>query len=398
MALMAEAANVPDHVPPHLVYDFHIFGDAKYAVEPQTRIREILTDAPPVFWSPRGGCWYVARYAPLVEAFKNVEVFSNVSYPGVPDDFVYMPYPLMLDPPRHAAYAAPLNSAFSPQSMAKLEGSIRKLAVDLIDKIAPEGQCEFIDAIAEPLPIMIFLSIMGLPLERFAEFRKIAVEYLGAPQTPGKVQEVDALLCEFIEERRKRPQEDLLSRLWSLELDGKPITMNDMRRYALMLFSAGLDSVTNGMGHSMHHLAANPALQRQLKENPEEIFAATEELLRRYGVTTPPRRILKDTEFHGAPLKAEDRVEMFVIAGNLDGEAFDDPSEFKLRRDRTHLTFGFGIHRCIGAHLARIELHILYEEWLKRMPEVRVDPRDQVRFDPGHVMRITNLPLVWDRA
>jgi cytochrome P450 len=398
MALMAEEFNVPDHVPPHLVYDFHFFGDAKYASEPQTRIQEILRDAPPVFWSPRGGCWYVARYGALVEAFKAVEVFSNVSYPGVPDDFVYMPYPLMTDPPKHAIYAAPLKAAFSPQSMAKLEGPIRKLAVELIDGVVEEGRCEFIDAIAEPLPIMIFLSIMGLPLERFAEFRKLAVEYLGAPFTPGKVQEVDALLCEFIEERRKRPREDLLSRLWSVELNGKPITMVDMRRYALMLFAAGLDSVTNGMGHSMHHLATDRGLQQQLRQNPGEIFAATEELLRRYGVTTPPRRILVDTEFHGAPLKADDRAELFVIAGNLDAEAFEDPAEVKLRRDRTHLTFGFGVHRCIGAHLARIELHILYEEWLKRLPEVCLDPRGQVTFDPGHVMRITNLPLVWDRA
>jgi cytochrome P450 len=389
---------VPDHVPAHLVYDFHIFGDDRYAADPQARLRELLRDAPPVFWSPRGGAWYVIGYSALVEAFKQIDVFSSVHFPGVPDEFVYMPWPLMLDPPRHTAYAAPLKAAFSPQSMAKLEAPIRKLAVELIDKIVPQGRCDFMDAVAEPLPILMFLSIMGLPLERFAEFRKLAVEYLGAPDAPGKVQEVDELMCEFIEERRKRPQEDLLSRLWSLEIDGKPISTNDMRRYALMLFSAGLDSVTNGMGHSMHHLASHPELQRQLREQPEDIFAATEELLRRYGVTTPPRRIAKDCEFHGAPLKEGDRAELFVIAGNLDAEAFAEPTEVTMRRGRTHLTFGFGVHRCIGAHLARIELHILYEEWLRRLPQVRLDPAARVAFDPGHVLRITKLPLVWDLA
>jgi cytochrome P450 len=399
MQAASEAPAIPDHVPAHLVYDFHIFGDERYKADPYTFVRRMLGEAPPVFWSPRGECWYVTRYAPLIEAFKRADVFSNVLMPGMPDDFVFMPYPLSLDAPRHAAYAAPLKAAFSPQSMAKLQGAIRELAVDLIDKAAPLGRCDFMEAVAEPLPILIFLSIMGLPQERFAEFRQIAVAYLGAPDQETMfrlVVEVDALMCEFIEARRKQPTEDLISRLWSLELEGKPVSFNDMRRYALMLFSAGLDSVTNGMGHAMHHLARDPELQVRLREHPDEIPAAAEELLRRHGVTTPPRRVAQDVEFHGAPLKTGDRVEMFVIAGNLDEAAFSDADQFKMGRSHTHLTFGFGAHRCIGAHLARIELHVLYQEWLKRIPQMRLDPDRRCAFDPGHVLRITTLPLVWD--
>jgi len=400
MATDLDAHAIPDHVPGHLVRDFHVFGDAKYIADPDARVTELRRDYPPVFWSERGGCWYVTGYEPLVEAFKDDKVFSNELAPGLPDDYVYIPYPLSLDQPKHTAYSVPLKAAFSPQSMAKLEPQIRKLAADLIDHIAPAGECEFMDAVAEPLPILMFLSIMGLPLERFSEFRTLAVEYLGTPDPAikfEKIQIIDTLMLEYIDARRAVPQDDILSYLWSLEIDGKPITRDDMRRYGFMLFSAGLDSVTNGMGHSMHFLAQRPDLQERLKSHPEDINATTEELLRRHGVTTPPRRVARDIEFYGAPLKTGDWVELFVIAGNLDEKAFDRPAEFEMKRDRTHLTFGYGIHRCTGAHLARIELHILYQEWLKRIPSFRLDPSKPVIYDPGHILRITNLPLIWDR-
>lgn len=397
----ATEAKTPDHVPARLVYDFHIFGDERYIADPYERAREVLREAPPVFWSPRGNCWYITGYEALVEAFKDVERFSNVLFADRPDDYPYTPYPLALDPPRHGAYAAPLKAAFSPVSMSKLDGRIRALTVELIEKIAREGRCDYLAAVAEPLPILIFFEIMGLPKARFAEFRQLALDYLNETdmQLRGRrMVQVDELMSEHIEERRKRPQDDLISRLWSLEIEGRPITSIDMRRYGFMLFTAGLDSVTNGLGHAMHQLARHPKIQTWLRENPDEINAATEELLRCNGVTTPPRRVAKDMEFHGAPMKAGEHVEMFVIGGNLSESAFPSPADFKLKRDHTHLTFGFGIHRCIGAHLARIEMHVLYQEWLRRMPEVRLDPDRRVVFDPGHVLRIVTLPLVWDAA
>lgn len=398
-AVIEGAITIPPHIPANLVYDFHIFGDERYIADPYARVREIIRDAPPVFWSPRGNCWYVTGYHALVDAFKDTDVFSNVLRTDVPDDYVYSPYPLSVDPPRHKRYADPLKAVFSPATVAKLEGKIRQLAIELVEAIAPQGRCDFITAIAEPFPILIFLEILGVPKERFAEFRQVAIEYLNEPDMRirfGKMMHADQLMSEFIEERRKQPQDDLISHLWTLEIGSEPINLVDMRRYAMMLFTAGLDSVTNGVGHSMHYFAAHPYVQTRLRDHPDEINAASEELLRRHGITTPPRRVARDAEFYGAPLRKDDFVELFVIAGNLNEDPFADPMGFKLKRSNTHLTFGFGIHRCIGAHLARIEMHTLYQEWLKRMPEVRLDPDQRVVFDPGHVLRIANLPLVWD--
>jgi cytochrome P450 len=391
---------IPDRIPAELVYDFHIFGDARYIADPYARAQELLRDAPPVFWSKRGNCWYVASYAALRDAFKRTDVFSNVLRTDLPEDYVYSPIPLSLDAPMHERYAAPLKEVFSPRNAANLIGKMRELAVELLNGVAFTGECDFMSAIAEPYPILIFFQILGVPRERFAEFRRLAVEWLNEPNMAirfQKMAQADALMCEFIEERRKQPQEDLISHLWTLQIDGRPISLVNMRRYAMMLFTAGLDSVTNGLGHSMNYFARHPELQSYMRENPKEIGASCEELLRRHGVTTPPRRVAKDEVFYGAPLKAGDFVELYVIAGNLDEGTFGSPTEFRVRRAAPHLTFGFGIHRCIGANLARIEMQTLFEEWLRRIPEVRVAANDTVAFDPGHVLRIVNLPLVWNK-
>jgi cytochrome P450 len=168
-----------------------------------------------------------------------------------------------------------------------------------------------------------------------------------------------------------------------------------MRRYGMMLFTAGLDSVTNGMGHITHYLARHPELQISLRDKPDDIGAGVEELLRRHGVTTPPRRVARDVEYYGAPLKEGDFVQLYVTAGNFTEAVFPEADKIRLQRDTTHLTFGYGIHRCIGAHLARVEMQTFYQEWLRRIPRFSVGP-GSVAYDPGHVLRVATLPLSWN--
>ncbi len=398
MATMSGENQVPEHIPPALAYDFYLFGDAKLKADPYARVQEVLREAPPVFWSTRGNCWMITRYDALIEAFKDTDTFSNVLFPQTPADYVYSPYPLQTDPPRHKKYSDPLKAVFSARRVADMEATMRELAVELIDAVADKGQCDFIPAIAEPYPILIFLGILGVEKERFGEFRQVAVEYLNETDREvrfARMQRADELMSEYIEERRKRPRDDLISHLWSLDIDGEPISMVDMRRYGMMLFTAGLDSVTNGMGHITHYLARHPEMQTKLRERPDEIGASVEELLRRHGVTTPPRRVARDVEFFGAPLKENDFVQLYVTAGNFTESVFPEPAEIKLQRDSTHLTFGYGVHRCIGAHLARVEMQTFYQEWLRRIPPFSLGPGGAV-YDPGHILRVAALPLTWD--
>jgi cytochrome P450 len=151
------------------------------------------------------------------------------------------------------------------------------------------------------------------------------------------------------------------------------------------------------MGHITHHLARHPDLQKALRGHPEDIGAGVEELLRRHGVTTPPRRVAKDVEFYGAPMKQNDFVQLYVTAGNFSADVFPEPEQVRLQRDTTHLTFGYGVHRCIGAHLARVEMQTFYDEWFKRIPEFGVGPGGAV-YDPGHILRVASLPLTWSNT
>jgi cytochrome P450 len=153
----------------------------------------------------------------------------------------------------------------------------------------------------------------------------------------------------------------------------------------------------NGMGHGVRHLAMNPALQAELRANPKMIVEASEELLRRYGFVAVIRRAARDFECEGAQLKRGERVSLSYPMANLDPAEFADPGRFDLgRENKVHLTFGGGPHRCVGSHLARIELQTLYEEMLARLPEFRLDPDRPVRYRCGPVTGPRELHLIWD--
>jgi cytochrome P450 len=196
--------------------------------------------------------------------------------------------------------------------------------------------------------------------------------------------------------RRERPQQDLISLLWAIEVDGKKTTMDDMENYGVLLFIAGLDTVMQGMGHGVRFLAADLDVQRRLRAQPALIPDAVEEILRRYTFTVPVRRVAKDAVFHGVTLKAGDRVVLYLPAADLDPHEFPDPEGFSLEREnKTHIAFNAGPHRCLGSHLARVELQILFEEILARLPEFRLNPEKPPHFHAGNVLGIDTMHLIW---
>jgi cytochrome P450 len=162
-----------------------------------------------------------------------------------------------------------------------------------------------------------------------------------------------------------------------------------------VLFTAGLDTVMNGMGLGVLHLATHLDLQAKLRADPSLISDASEEMLRRYTFTLPPRWSAKDQEFFGAPMKKGERAILMLPTADLDPKEFESPENFELQRDKVHIAFGVGPHRCLGSHLARIELNILYEEMLKRLPEFRLDASKPVTYHGGHVWGPDQVHLVW---
>jgi cytochrome P450 len=411
-ATISEAVARPDHVPESLFYDFDMFMDPGYRADPHGRILEMVEEAPPVFWTPRnGGHWMLIGHHANFEAARDTDAFSSEMIPHeqlqellaqMPADQPRIPmaYPITLDPPLHGAYRMPLQRVFSPQHINTLKDSIRKLAGEIIDAVVEQGECEFMAEVAEPLPVQVFLKMLGMPLERQAEYRALVKAHMSEIQpNPAKavqrLQKVAETMRDTLLERRDNPRDDIISMLWQVEIDGRPTTLEDLENYGVLLFIAGLDTVMQGMGHGIRHLAMNPDLQQLLREHPERISESTEELLRRYTFTVPPRRVARDMVFQGAQMKEGERAMLFLPAADLDPREYPEPEKFDMDREGAHIAFNAGPHRCLGSHLARVELNILYEEWLARVPEFRLDPDRPAHFNGGHVVGVEEMHLVW---
>jgi cytochrome P450 len=396
-----------------LVRDFDLFGDPGLHADPHARIMELIKSAPPIFWTPHeGGHWVFAGHEAVFEGSRDWESFTSAFVsperlqamlaklpPGTPH--IPQPRPINVDPPLHGMYRLPLNAVFSPKAMNQLKDRIRDLARELIGRIAPRGHSEFMSEVAEPLPVQVFLKMLGLPLERQAEYRELVLEVLAALADLNTsrlvMMKIAATMRPTFEERRKEPKDDIISLLWNTPIDGKPVTMDDMENYGVLLFIAGLDTVMNGMGLGVRHLATDLALQDKLRADPSLIGEAAEELLRRYTFTVPTRTVAKDLVFQGVEMKAGDRVDILLPAADLDPQRFERPESYDLdREDKVHIAFGAGPHRCLGSHLARIELQILYEELLAGLPRFRLDPAKPLTFHGGHVIGPDQLHLIWE--
>jgi cytochrome P450 len=411
---VSSAVPKPVHIPEAAVYDFDMFHDPALLLDPHKRILDLVNSAPPVFWTPRnGGHWMFLSHAANFKAARDTESFTSqfasreqldALRASMPPGTPHIPQstPINLDPPEHAQHRAPLQQAFSPKAMLALKEDIRELANQLLDSVISHGRCDFMVDIAEPLPVQIFLKLLGLPLERQAEYRALVREHLSDPEPDTrkivlKLLRITATMRDTLLERRERPRNDLISLLWQSQINGKPTTLDDMENYGVVLFIAGLDTVMNGMGFGVRHLAQDQALQAQLRANPKLIPEAGEELLRRYTFTVPPRKVAKDLVFEGVPMRAGERVMLFLPAADLDPTEFEDSDRFDITREKKpHIAFNVGPHRCLGSHLARVELQTLYEQMLARMPTFRLDPEHPPKFHGGHVIGVDTLWLRWD--
>jgi cytochrome P450 len=408
MASSAETAAdlaIPGHVDPSLVVDFDFFADRRYAEagHPHDAMRRLRDEVGQgIFWTPRnGGHWFITDHELMFEAARAPEIFSSLdaSFPPVPREReAYFP-PISIDPPEHGKYRLPLMRAFAPARINALGHDIRALSIELIESVRARGHCDFLDEIAEPLPITIFMKMMGFPLERYREFREW-VSWMTGGDPEKRIEafgHVIGMSRPLIEERRTAPRDDLLTWLMQSEIDGQPPTQRDLEGYCLVMFGAGLDTVVNSLSYTMEYLARTPELQDRLRADPLLIPEAVEELLRRFSVVFPVRRVAQDIDWHGAALKAGERCALYLGLANLDPAAFDDPDRVDIERDnKAHLTFTVGPHRCVGSHLARMEMITLFEEWLKRMPNVRVPAGKEVGYRTGIVFAVTELPLEWD--
>jgi cytochrome P450 len=365
-----------------------------------------LREESPAFVSdiaPGYNIWYLLRYEDNVTALQDWGLFSSGTTRHLPDGGRRM-LPTDVDPPEHTKYRRVLSPHFAPNAVRAWEGEIRATCAALIEDFRGTGRVDFVRDFAQRLPTTIFLRLMGLPLDRASQFIERAHRLMATPseQDPEgtarhqALREINADLREVIDARRRVPQDDLISRLLDERIDGSPLSDDDLLALGLLLYLAGLDTVANLLTYAFRHLARDRGLRVTLASSPERVPEAVEEFLRLYSIVSAARVVTRDAEFAGCPMKRGDRIVYSTAAADRDPRQFPDPDTFDLNRTpNRHIAFGVGPHRCVGSHLARLELRVALEEWLQRIPDFEIPEGSEWVQYIGPVAGLSALPLSW---
>lgn len=357
--------------------------------------------APDLFYTPlNGGYWVATTAEAIYEIFRDNDRFSNSGISLLRGHEGARFIPGELDPPLHTAFRKVLNPETSPRRVREFEASSRQLCLDLIERIVPDGGCEFHEAISAQMPILNFLHFMNLPQADAEVLLPLANTVARNPdltEFARALGEIQAYIEERIDEREQTLTDDFIGRLIRADIDGRTITRAESVVTILNVMLGGLDTVTGSMGFFFNFLARNPGHRRQLAQNPSLIPEAIEELLRRHGIFNTGRLVKDDCVFRGTHLRKNDLIMMPGALHNLDERQFPEPLEVRFDRPNRglHATFGFGIHRCLGSNIARAQLRILLEEWLKLIPEFWIAAGQETEFRSGRANMVTRLPLVW---
>jgi cytochrome P450 len=398
------ASRLPAHVSPDQVRPFPYILGATTTGDPFSYIAEIHR-GPEIFWAERAvngidGAWVPRRAADIERVFLDNEHFTIRGFPPfarLVGESWYL-VPTELDPPEHGRFRSAFNPQFTPQRMARLEDRIRIYARDYVAGFRNAGGCEFMRDFAFEFPIRVFLELMGLPQERLGEF--LAWEHAllhdaDLDHIRQAVLDVNAYLREQCADRRLNPRDDLISFGVQVEVDGRRMTDDELTGFCFNLFIGGLDTVSTNLGLIFRHLAERPDHQAALRANPAMIPDAILELMRAYPCILNSRQCIKDTIIGGATVRSGDKVMLPTFLAGRDPERYPEPDEVILNRRPRHLTFGYGVHLCLGMHLARRELRIAIEEFLAGIPEFRVADGAVIESYLASIIQPIALPLSW---
>jgi cytochrome P450 len=371
-----------------------------------------LREGSPVYFNTFAqGYWIFTRHDAVRDIYKTPEIFSSESFTPWEPEPIYRFVPTQIDPPDHITYRRILNPWFAPRAIDAAEPMMRELCRRLVEKTASAGSCNFAGEFALRFPTEAFLAVIGVDIEDADTFVQWVEDFFaGFGGDSEKLETMANALtgireywAQALAERRgdEAPREgDLASYLMHARFDERPLSDAEILDMLTVLVLAGLDTTRGELGYMFLHLATHPAHRHALIENPELIPSAVDEVLRYYTIVFGDgRKVTRDIEFHGVELKRGDMVYGLVSAANRDPRAYEQADRFLPDRKRNnHMGFASGPHRCLGQHLARREMQIAVEEWLRVIPEFRIagDEGRLVERGGGSMMTLMELPLEWD--
>jgi cytochrome P450 len=348
-----------------------------------------------------GGTWLPVRHEDVSAVAYDTEHFTSRSVvvsevrPG-PDDLpapIGLAPPITSDPPFHPLARRLLLPAFSPKRIKAFEPFTRELCVELLDATAGRNGIDAAIDYAQHIPLRVIVRMLGFPQEDadvFRRFIRMVLEDVDqtAEEREAQIQdgELDDYMDARIAEHLADPQDDLTTFLLEAELDGNKLAPEHVRGTMVLLMIAGIDTTWSAIGASLWHLAQNPADRERLAGEPDLMATAVEEFLRAYAPVTMARLVAKDFDFRGHRLKEGDWLLLPFPAANRDPDFFPDADEVHIdRAENRHAAFGLGLHRCIGSNLARMELRVALEEWMKRYPDFELTDPEKVTWSAGQV-------------
>lgn len=383
---------------------------------------ERLRKEEPVAWvtEPDGtGLWAVTRYSDVVEVSRDYARFTasrGIRIEEMDEDELHARRSMMeLDPPDHTRLRRLVQPGFTPKVTATYETAFRKLVGAVLDRVLPMGKFDFVTEIARELPIRMLCRLLGVPeadagrlvawgdqmiSNADPEYTPVIIdkmdteEYRLLPFRSPAALEVFRYAEEIALERRRHPEDDIITKLLTAEPDGEPLTDLEFRNFFTLLMVAGNETTRHTISYGLLFLHQNPdQLAWLLDDLPGRSAMATDEILRASSVTMHFRRtVVEDTELSGVPMKAGDRVVIWYTSANYDDSVFGDPYRLDLaRRPNPHVTFGTGRHKCLGASLAELEVRVFLEEFFSRVDSFEPGEPDLLRSN--FIRGIKHLPV-----
>lgn len=406
---MSDSTSVMPAHPPvtDWVHDFD-HTDPSWTENPFPIWDELRAASPVVHTDRFHGCYLPTTYQAVREIANDTEHFSSrrvIVRDERPEVTRNAAPPITSDPPEHKPAKQLLLPPFTPDAMKKLEPRVRAICNELIDEFIADGKCDAAARYTKYIPVRAIAHMLGIPegdSDLFIKWIHMILELSIKDERMlmEAVQEMTAYFAAHIEARKQQPTDDLITTLMNAkDKNGEPLEDAHVLGSLRLLLIAGIDTTWSAIGSSLWHLAKTPSDRERLIAEPELMPSAVEELLRAYSPVTMAREVMKETTISGCPVKPGNMVLLSFPAANRDPAMFPDADKVVIdRKENRHAAFGLGIHRCVGSNLARMEMTVAIEEWLKRIPEFRLDPAGQVTWSQGTVRGPRQLPVLFGKT
>ena len=377
--------------------------DQSVAQDPGLYYRELREQCPVAHVDDYDGFWILSRYDDVLAAARNVGVFSSADGVTIPK----LPIPAQIcleqDDPEHAKYRKPMQQWLSPARMAAMEDQIRAVVTRLIDGVIDRGEADLAAELCDPIPAVVMAIVMGLPETDWPIFRERLGRCLGLSASEDETGaaiaafELVQYLADSLADRRANPRNDLLTEIATLVVEGEPISEEQAVSMSFLMLGAGHETTAGALSGLIYYLARDADVQERLRADPTLHVGATEEALRLVApLPGMGRTLLADATVGDVTIPAGERVMLLYGAANRDPDAFEDPEEFRPSRDNNrHLSFSNGIHRCVGAPLARLEMRVMLDELLKRLPPFRLAEPEAAEARYGTSRGYKRLVIAW---